>query len=171
MENEIKTIGRLCRELAERFTSEHDSFQIEHVLLKRILWEGFGWRDGEFESVEDIYVSSRKGLEEDDIEAEIYFKYLPLNHTGGEITLVEMPINSILTRLYVAATYEHYTVEMIQEHVKELESSDLTIIETSSGVNLNSSYYAPPVESYLRVIKQFNTHLRQDVRLWIELNT
>jgi hypothetical protein len=171
MENKIKTIGRLCKELAEKFTSKDNSFQIEYALIKRILWEGFGWRDGKFESVEDIYVTSKKGLEEDDVEAEIYFKYLPLHHSGGEISLMEMPSNSILTRLYVAATYEDYTVEMLQEHVRELELSGLTIIETSSGVNLNSSYYAPPVEGYLRVIKQFNPYLRQEVRLWIELNT
>jgi hypothetical protein len=59
---------------------------------------------------------------------------------------------------YIAATYEKFTLETIQNHVKELD------------VLVNEFDFSFRERDYLSVIKKYNKKLPDDVKLWLELN-
>jgi hypothetical protein len=62
---------------------------------------------------------------------------------------------------YLAATYGGYTLEMVQSHVAEI----------AAGYHTRTAYtIKDQVENYLKIMKEYNKNLPDELKLWLELN-
>jgi hypothetical protein len=61
---------------------------------------------------------------------------------------------------YLAATYQGYTLDMVQEHVQEIKD----------GYHTRTAYsIKDQVDNYLKVMKEYNKSLPEEVKLWLQL--
>jgi hypothetical protein len=61
---------------------------------------------------------------------------------------------------YLAATYGGYTLEIVQSHVAEI----------AAGYHTRTAYsIKDQVDNYLKVMKEYNKSLPEEVKLWLEL--
>jgi hypothetical protein len=132
-----------------------DKAGIDADLAKRILVEEFGW-DGR-DILEVSFYASRADETE---QMEILFTYVEDTDDWGDKkdytweATARMPL-----MLYVAATFERYTVDMVENHVEEIKSGTYA---GNRGVSIEA-------ETYLRVIGKYNRNLPDDLKLWLEL--
>jgi hypothetical protein len=61
---------------------------------------------------------------------------------------------------YTAAVYDKFTLEMVQDHIQEIESDYYMESFQSKEKQINN---------YLSVMKQYNEKLPDDLKLWLEL--
>jgi hypothetical protein len=61
---------------------------------------------------------------------------------------------------YVAAVYDKFTIDMVQEHVREIDSNYYTESFQSKEKQINN---------YLSIMKQYNKKLPDDLKLWLKL--
>lgn len=130
---------------------------IDAELAKRILVEEFGWGDSSDITKVSLYASRA-----DDIE-HMYMLFTYLEDTddwGNKKGYTWEATVRIPLMFYIAATFDRYTVKMVEDHLDEIDGPLDWTLEAA---------HRDAREKYLRVMRNHNKNLPDDLRLWLEL--
>lgn len=162
---EHKTVAELSRELVASKLGKRKRSGVAELdlgIVRGIMAEVLDgpWRDQEILETR-FRVSGTDHARPDWFWGDITIKFdSPVEFQDGE-KLLNVEIEVLPIMYYVAATYENYTMDMVQQHVEEIQEG---VFERTGSV------HDPDVPSiYLEAMKRFNRNLPADLRVWLEL--
>lgn len=122
-------------------------------------YDGYFWRDMDTDKITHVKFFFTK-RNENPVQMAVGFHRITRTDYWDENSNFDYTeIDKMPLRIYLAATKEDYTLQMVQDHIAELLYGLHCTIENSES----------EVEKYLDTMKKYNKNLPDDLRLWLEL--
>jgi hypothetical protein len=142
----MKSLGEIIKDYVDRLQTENSTEIVDEEMIKNIKNKFFRDENAALASVSEVFIDSLDA--EDSIRYSFQFTETYKNGSSDA--------NSLMMCLYIAATYDGFTLKNVIKYVGEIMKSKL-------------AYPKMLADYFMRIISSMNKKVPLDLKLWLEL--